>query len=363
MKRIMAIILLAAIFSAFSPFALAMDTLSKPSEGQLIFTDAHNSLDYKADFSLSALTGAFREGDDLRLQFPAARLTLVGFFQPLGEWRSLVFSDGSSISGADFDSEGNYTGSFHSVLDQSKSGQSAKLNANPAAGADVALVRISPYGTEVFMGGEDVWGELRDACIQAAGQLFPLEKPDWNSIIELRFEFTMNSDGSLSPLRAYADFHDGISCKILNPQRVYLSGSLSMQAISEGRAVLDFSNRHGEELLSLDVLCLKDENGALHTQCVCPCCAQTLTDALHYLPCGHYSCSEGFDAAVHALAACQVAGHCISEEGHEKCSNCLEYICDGKDHGAGACEHVHNWMPISLVSSRCTSCGYVYTRK
>lgn len=359
MKKLVMFILLVAVFSSFSPFAVAMDLLDKPSAGQVIFMEADNDLDYKADFPLSALTGAFRDGDDLRLEFPAARLTLKGFFTPMGEWRGIVFSDGSSIGGADFDDEGAYTGSFHSVLDKSKSGQSAKSDAK----APVVTVRISPYGTEVRAGNEETWGELRNTAIQAASLISPFERPDWNIILEQRFEFFLSKDGSLSPLRLYTDFADGISAELINPQRIYLSESLNLLPLSEGRATVIFSNRRGEMLLKEDVLCLKDESGTLYFECECAGCGGTQSGTLHYLPCGHFSCSEDFDAALHDVAPCQVAGHCVSESEHEKCSNCLEYICDGMAHGPGLCEHVHNWVAVTLVSSRCTGCGYVYTRK
>jgi len=364
MKKLVVFILLVAVFSSLSPFALAMEALEKPSAGQVIFMEANNDIDYKADFPLSALTGAFREGDDLRLEFPAARLTLKGFFTPLGEWRGIAFSDGGSIGGADFDDEGNFTGRFHSVLDKDKSDQSPKLEAK-ATGTEAAtaLVRVSPYGTQVIVDGEDTWGPMRDSCMQALELIFPVDKPDWNTVSEYRYEFLIDDDGSLSPLRSYTDFTDGISTQVIKPECVHLSGSLSMLPMSEGRAAISFLNRRGELLIKIDVLCRKDESGTLQLSCDCEGCGAVVDGTLHFLPCGHYSCSEDFDAAMHSIAPCQVAGHCASESEHEKCSNCLEYTCDGQAHGLGSCEHVHNWVAVTLLSSRCTGCGYVYTRK
>ena len=360
MKKLIVFILLAAVFSSFSPFAFADYALDKPSAGQVIFMQADNDLDYTAAFPLSALTGAFREGEDLRLEFPAARLTLEGFFTRLGEWRSLSFSDGGSLGGADFDEEGRCTKSFHSVLDMEKRSDSPK---STGLGAESVTLRLSPYGTEVFVGDEVIWGELRERCIGAFAAVYPFEKPDWNSVLELRCQFLMGEDGSLEPVRFYSDFADGVSSEIINPARVCSASSLQLLPLSEGRAVVSFSNRLGERLLSADVLCRRDESSGLCVEYMCEGCGELQTGAFHYLSCGHYSCAEGFDPAGHDIAPCQVAGHCVSESEHEKCSNCQEYCCDGREHGPGFCEHVHNWVAVTLVSSRCTGCGYVYTRK
>jgi len=364
LKKFIIFALIIAVFCSFSPLAFAMDILDKPSAGQVIFIEADNDLDYKADFPVSALTGAFREDNDLRLEFPAARLTLKGFFVPRGEWRSLSFSDGGSIGGASFDEDGKFTGSFHSVLDLGKTGQGAKLDANSAQmETPTVVLSFSPYGTKVQQGAEEIWGEMRERTIEAVQLIYPVEKPDWSIVNEQRFEFFTDEDGSLSPLRSYTDFTDGIRAEIINPERVYLSGSLNLQPVSEGRASICFKNRLGNELLKLDVRCKKDTSGALHIISDCSGCKEELDGGLHYMPCGHYSCGEGFDPSVHGLAQCGTAGHCISEDGHEKCSNCLGFTCDGRAHGLGLCEHVHNWVATSLLSSRCTGCGYVYTRQ
>lgn len=363
MKKLALFLSIIMVFSVLSPFAAAMELLEKPGAGQVIFTEADNSLDYRADFPLSALTGAFREGDDLRLEFPAARLTLRGFFAPLGEWRSISFSDGNSIGGADFDESGSYTGSFHNVLDKDKSGQSAKQDAL-AAGvvADVIWLRYSSYGIEVLYHGESIWGELRDSCMEAASLITPYGPPELRLISELKYEFLLK-DGGYTPVRAYTEFANGLSALTVNPACIYLADSGSIHPLSEGRAAVSYSNSYGDTLLTLELQCQRDESGALNVLCLCPNCGEDQGGTLHFQPCGHYSCADGFDAAGHGIAPCGVAGHCASEEGHEKCSNCHGYICDGKNHGIGACEHAHDWVPISLTSSRCASCGYVYTRK
>ena len=360
MKKALVLTLILAVFLSFSPGALAGYSLAKPSAGQVIFIEADNALDYEAAFPLSALTGAFREGDDLRLEFPAARLTLKGFFSRLDEWRSISFAGGGSLGGADFDEEGRCTKSFHSVLDMEKRSDSPK---STGLGAESVTLRLSPYGTEVFVGDEVIWGELRERCIGAFAAVYPFEKPDWNSVLELRCQFLMGEDGSLEPVRFYSDFADGVSSEIINPARVCSVSSLQLLPLSEGRAVVSFSNRLGEKLMSADVLCRRDESGALTAECICDSCGKVQSGSFHYLSCGHYSCDEGFDPAGHGIAECQTAGHCMSQQGHDRCSNCQQFVCNGQTHGSGLCQHEHNWVATSRISSRCVSCGYVYTRK
>jgi len=118
-----------------------------------------------------------------------------------------------------------------------------------------------------------------------------------------------------------------------------------------------------KKLLSADVLCRRDESGGLCVEYVCDSCGKAQSGSFHYLSCGHYSCDEGFDPAGHGIAECQTAGHCMSQQGHDRCSNCQQFVCNGQAHGSGLCQHEHNWVATSLISSRCVSCGYVYTRK
>jgi len=356
-------VLITAVVFSFSPFAFAVYTLDKPSAGQVIFIDANNELDYRASFPISALTGAFKEGDDLRLEFPAALLTLNDFFVPLGEWRGLVFSDERSLGGTDFDESGNYTGVLHDLLTLEKKDDASKLHADAEALGHIPFyVEISPYGKKVFANGEEVYGELSRACLDTLNSFFPIDRPDWSIYEKIRFELTMAADGSLSPVRAYLDFTNGIRSVTLNPHRTYPSSNMSFVPVSSGRALLSFSNSRGEELSKVYVRCYETEEGQLAAVSDCLECGQDLFGKLHYLPCGHYSCSPGFDESSHSVPQCQIAGHCSSENEHEKCRNCLEYTCIGGMHGIGYCKHEHNWVDLSAKSSQCVSCGYVYTR-
>lgn len=356
MRRLLAFALAAVLLLTLSPCAFAGELLTRPEEGQIIFVDADNDTSYCADFPLSSLKAAGRRGDDLLIELPAARLVLRGFFTKLGEWRSIDFSDGKSIGGSDFDEDGIYTGKFSTAEQLEKSGSTVSR-------ADTLLtVVFSQYGTEVLHGESAVSGELRQACIEAANLIKPVEKIDWRQIYKLYFEIVQETDGSLRPSRARAVFNDGITVSSINPAVVYISSSLSLMPLSAGRATVSYENALGDRLFSLDVCCAEDGNGGLSVSSLCPHCQLTQGCQLHYLICGHYSCQDGYSNSGHFPADCGIAGHCGAEGDHSKCKNCLEYVCNGQSHGIGMCRHAHNWMPINMYTSRCVVCNYEYTR-
>lgn len=358
MKKIALLLTVLMVFSVFSPFALAADTLSRPGEGQVVFTEANNNADYAADFPLSALTGAFRENDDLRLEFPAARLTLRGFFTPLGEWRSISFSDGGSLGGADFDEDGNCTARFHDMLTLDKRNHAGKTSAQ----LPTVQVQFGMYGNRALADGAELYGDLQRACFDAVGSIFPVERPNWGIYEAIRYELAVSGDGDIVPLRAYTDFVTGVRAATVNPQRVYLSDSFTLVPLSAGRALISFTNRQGDRLLDLELVCSEDANGALTVSSECPGCGGQQGCELHYALCGHYRCSETFADSEHAVPQCGIVGHCISENEHEKCRNCLGYTCSGGMHGIGYCKHEHNWVDLTAKTSQCVSCGYVYNR-
>lgn len=356
MRRLTAFALALALLFTLSPCAFARETLERPGEGQVIFVDADNDADYYADFPLSALKDARRTEDDLILELPAARLVLSGFFTRLGEWRSVDFSDSKSIGGADFDGAGMYTGRFSTAEQLEKSGGTV------SRAGTVLTVMFSPYGTEVLCGENSVDYELRNACIEAAELIKPDGKPDWQKLYRLYFEIVRESDGSLRPVRAQAVFNDGLTVKAVNPSVVYISGSLSLLPLAQGRATVSYEDGQGAELFSLDVRCEADGQGGLSISSLCPHCQQEQGGQLHYLVCGHYSCQEGYEEAGHFPAECGTVGHCGAEGDHTKCKNCLDYMCNGQSHGVGQCLHAHSWMPITKYTSRCVVCNAEYTR-
>lgn len=356
MRRLAASVFAAFMLFMLSPCAFASELLTRPEEGQFVLVDADNHVDYRADFPLSALKSASRSGDDLLIELSAGRLLLCGFFKPMGEWRSVAFSDGKSLSGGDFDVDGLFLGSFSTVESLEKHSSSPIRAASP-----LLTVEYSQYGIGVYDEGQAVYGELRDVCIEHVNKIYPPGKPDWQKLVKLYFEFVQETDGNLRPSRAKFAFTNGISVSAINPAAVCISDSLSLLPLSVGRSYISYENALGDELFSLNVRCGADEKGELYLSSSCSACGETQGELLHYLPCGHYSCAQEHNPEVHGEAACGYAGHCLSEGDHSKCKNCLEALCNGQSHGYGQCQHMHNWVPVSVYTSRCIVCNYEYT--
>lgn len=355
MKKLLALMLCAALFLCLAPSVSASSLLPKPGEGQVIFIEADNDENYLADFPLAAVTAALRDGDNLRLEFPAAKMTLKGYFARYGDWRRLYFSDGFSIGGADFGPDGLYTGIYTYSTEQPSAGSKES-----APTVYPVTAQLSQAGINVFNEEHGAFGELRKSCLEWLSFLTQDTKPDWQLLRSMEFEFYFNEAGELSPAKAFASFNNGISVHCVNPQVVFISDSLSLEPLSEGRAILRYTNSIGDELLRLNVRCAHDESGQLQFYARCDKCEAIQTRQLHMLSCGHYTCQEGFSPEGHEISECRIAGHCALEGEHSRCKNCLEPVCTGEGHGYGLCLHEHNWVPISIYSSRCVSCGYTY---
>lgn len=356
MRRLAASFMAAVFLLMLSPCAFAAEILPRPGEGQIVFVDADNDVDYRAAFPLSALKAASRSGDDLIIQLPTSRMMLKGFFSRLGEWRSVEFSDGKSLGGADFDADGNFTGLF-STTDSLERHSTAIRAASP-----VLTAEYTQYGIEVYDNGSAVHGEVKETCLELLKVLYPMERPDWQKIESMSFEFVQEPDGGLRPSRARVSFADGFTVRSVNPAAVCISDSLSLMPISVGRAVVSYENALGQELFSLGIRCDADAHNELSVSSVCSCCGETQGSELHYMACGHYRCQHGSENAEHSPAVCGIAGHCSSEGEHAKCKNCLGPMCDGQSHGFGQCLHTHNWVPVNMYTSRCIVCSAEYTR-
>lgn len=362
MKKLCSFILAAVLFLWLSPCVFAQTLLEKPGAGQLVFFEADNAAHYQADFPLCSVSLAYREQDDLVLQFPAAKLTLRGFFGPMGEWRSLSFTDDRSISGSSFDGDGNFTGSY-SKGDSFKKSELGETKS--AFGTSVfpsmAHVALSQSGSSVSLDGLIINGKAAEPYTQAVAELVAGRTLDWQKKNGETHRFMLRPDGSLKPMESIHEFSDGISVYVLNPHCLIPGESLCLSALCEGRAHLSFSNSAGEKLMELDVQCVQNENGTLVPRSLCPHCGHEQGEKLHLQLCGHFDCDGAWQAADHKLGECGLAGHCAEEGEHSKCVNCGRFVCDGQYHGIGVCEHVHNWVMQSIFSSRCSGCGMVYT--
>ena len=116
MKRFAAALTALVLALCLSPCAYALVTLEKPDEAQMVYLPADDYESYRADFYLSALTAIERDGDDLRLLFPSSRIVLRGFFATNDTRRALRFAGGESVTAADFDDNGAYTGAFYAGM-------------------------------------------------------------------------------------------------------------------------------------------------------------------------------------------------------------------------------------------------------
>ena len=372
MKRLLALFMVAAVFLCLCVLAFADNFLEKPLPGQIINIVSDGHEDWQGDFYLSALTGMRREGDDLCLFFPAARVRMMGFFTE-DRRRELRLIGGKSVSAADFDEDGIFSGAYSDVEGLSKSTDETKEAAwlNPESVQRLkALIQSS--GITVTLGDETLWGEERARVTGFISTLSQGLNPDWTKTDKLTLEFEFLGEDAITLTDITLRSRDGLSLSLSYSETLWPVSAAELIAVSEGRGSIAFSNDSGESLCRMNYVCNKDETGALLLSCPCSKCGENQGGALHYLSCGHYSClvAEGEE---HAIPPCETAGHCKSDgKEHKICSNCRQPVCNGLEHGYGLCIHEHNWMtyartPASAaadgtISNRCSSCGAEYTQ-
>lgn len=369
-KRFAAALTALVLALCLSPSAYALVTLEKPGEAQYIYLPADDYESYYADFYLCALTALERDGDDLRLLFPSSRIVLRGFFATNDTRRALRFAGGGSVTAADFDDSGAYTGAFYAGATVPKGDGAAKDSADAdTVGERVTIVR-ERGSTEVRdADGQAVYGALRASAVAAAEDLTALGC-DWARVESIQLDFEADEDGSIHCARETLTDADGLTAVNLRPETVYVADGVTLIPISAGRAVVSFTNALGESLQRLSIR-VTEAGGALAAECLCPECNENQGAALHMRACGHYACSSGFDAAAHSVPECGIAGHCTTDgAAHGKCRNCQKPLCSGASHGVGVCEHEHMWVQKSYTAAtattdghsvaECVTCGMVY---
>lgn len=367
MKRYISILLALVVALCLSPSAAALVTLSRPEPGQFVYINADEAEVYEADFYLAAVSGAQRVGDDLQLSFDNARIELRGFFSGGSARRGLAFKGGERITAEDFDEDGNYLGEYFSGMELAKPGSGEKLTETAAV---PLLVSLSRTGSTITRDRQPVYGALRAGALAAVEEYTANGGDDWNKISELVVEFDVEADESLSVRAERLTDVNGLCAVNVRPKVVWLADCETLVPLSAGRSILSFTNALGHELQSLSV-CVAKSAAGFDVDCVCPSCGENQNCALHMLPCGHYVCTDGVDAAEHAVPECGYAGHCITDgEDHGTCKNCLKPLCDGQEHGFGICKHQHTWVQQSYTGptattngesvSRCVTCGITY---
>lgn len=361
MKRFAAALMALALAFCLAPRAFASQSLARPGMGQVLILPADSFESFTLDFNLSALEELSREGADLILRFNLARIELRGFFaEDVADSHGLIFADGRTVGAADFDADGQYTGSYCAGYSREKADPDAEARPlSSGTGADTLTVTKSINGTAISRGGEAVYGALRANAMAAVEEYLTRGGADWGTNSAIKFEFTPGADDSVTPIRETLTGADGLIAINSRPDTVYMPDAGSLIAIGEGRAYITFKNSLGETLQKLAVRVAEAAGGKLTIECACPSCQDEQGEALHMLSCGHYSCAADFDAAAHGVPACGIAGHCASDgASHEKCTNCLKPLCTGDGrHGYGVCPHEHTWMQQSYTSPTTTSAG------
>ena len=367
MKRFISYIALAALLLSLQTGAFAMEYIQPAESGQLVFIDADNGLSYAADFYLSSVDGLSREGDSLCLAFDVGKIELKNFFSRDRESRILMFSDGRSVSGEDFDAEGHFTGAYFDGAEGEKKNQLTRIEyaQDPEAFIDYKVRRDSA-GLTVLRDGAAVYGEIKQKCAEKFAELYG--NTDYRPEICLSNSFFLreNEDGTLTAVRQEAEMADGYSVVSTDPEAVCVISTQTTAAYAPGRARLSYSNALGETVASVSFKTEQSDEGLTVTS-LCPCCGEDTHGEIHLTACGHYICAPDYDES-HQTAECGIAGHCCaSGTEHGVCRNCRGFLCDGKPHGAGECQHVHQWFVTSYIPpsaagpgssvSTCLTCG------
>ena len=371
MKRIAAALTALAILLCLSPASFAEEALSRPGMGQIVYVAAGGEGGgYTAEFFLAALDSLTREGDDMCIYFANARIVLKDFFTTRERnRRGVSFAGGETVTAADFDDAGQFTGVYSRGLTAQKPERTPVRGEEGDAAGVITLTR-SRGGTVISMGGQAVYGALRASAMSMAEDYLAHGGDDWSVNESVSFELEPDGE-AVRAVKETLTALNGLTVVNLRPQTVYLPDSAALVPIGAGRAVISFKNSLGEQLQKLSVRVIEGTDGSLTAECICPACGSDQGCTLHMLACGHYSCGADYDAAAHAVAECGIAGHCVTDGGeHGVCENCLKPLCTGSGHGAGVCEHVHKWVQQSYTAatadtagqtvSRCSTCGIVY---
>lgn len=371
MKRLFTVFTMAVMFLCLCVPAFAVNEIEKPIPGQIINITCDGTEDWQGDFYLSALSELRREGNDLCLLFPAARIRLTDFFTE-NRRREFHFTGGESIGATDFDEEGRFTGTLSEALSFSRS----KNDMKEAAWTDPSIIKtlkaeIRSSGTTVTLGDEALWGAERALVTDYIAILSGGMSPDWSKTDFITLEFESLGGDKLSLKSALLLSRDGLSVESNYCECIWLLSANKIAATAEGKGTLTFSNALGDRLCRMNFECSREENGTLQPRCLCPDCGEEQHGELHFMSCGHFSCTAGDED--HGMPQCGIAGHCKSNSAeHHNCSNCRQPLCNGAEHGYGLCAHEHNWMtyartPASAsadgtISNRCSSCGAEYTQ-
>jgi hypothetical protein len=364
-RQLTAIFLAALVFSSFAS-AFAMEHIESADSGEIAFIDADNGLSYTADFYMSSVNELKRDGDNLHIN-TGGEITLNEFFSQGRDSRILMFADGRYVSGADFDADGGFTGSYVSGTVGEKENQQLRVEyaQNPEEFYDYTVTRDAS-GLNALSDGAIASGEAKQLCCDKYAELYGDTKYAPTVYLSNSLYLHENQDGALTAVKQTLKAVNGYTVVSTAPEIVCVIDAETVAARGEGRAVINYSNELQERIASLSFK-VERSGDEFTMESVCPCCGENTGGEIHLASCGHYKCDAKYGED-HEIADCQIAGHCrTSDITHEICKNCRGYLCDGKQHGSGHCKHVHDWFCVSYVApsqsgpgasvSQCLTCG------
>ena len=213
MKRIAAALTALAILLCLSPASFAEEALSRPGVGQIVYVAAGGEGGgYTAEFFLAALDSLTREDDDMCMYFANARIVLKDFFTTRERnRRGVSFAGGETVTAADFDDAGHFTGVYSRGLTAQKPERTPVRSEEGDAAGVITLTR-SRGGTVISMGGQAVYGAVRASAMSMAEDYLAHGGDDWGVNESVSFE--------LEP--------EGEAVRLATALEIYVSGSLNV---------------------------------------------------------------------------------------------------------------------------------------
>ena len=296
--RRLAAILLAALMHSFCASAFAMEYIEPAESGEIVFIDADNGLSYTADFYMSSVNKLKRDGENLCIN-TGGDITLKGFFSQDRDSRILMFADGRIVSGADFDADGEFTGSYISGAVCEKENQQLRVEyaQNPEGFYDYTVTRDSS-GLNVLKDGAGVSGETKQLCADKYAALYGDTGYAPTAYLSNSFHLRENPDGTLTAAEQILKATDGYTVVCTAPEIGCVIDAGTIAARGEGRAVLNYSNEPGERIASLSFK-VERSGDTFAMESVCPCCGENTEGEIHLTSCGHYKCDPEYLSLIH----------------------------------------------------------------
>ena len=222
--------------------------------------------------------------------------------------------------------------------------------------------------TVYYENGEKVPGYVWEDVIDEFHRLRHNNPVNWDLFEYEEMTFSMDADGDVTALSQYILCKDGKKVETEDPNVAFIDSPTKVHATGAGAAAVTTYDAEGNALAVSNIEVTGRSFSSFVLTNKCGNCGEDQGSSVHFMSCGHFSCDVGREG--HGDAGCWIAGHYKCDGGdHSYCYNCLAPVCNGKEHGAGVCPHVHNpvhfaWdkYPTCTVGGVeriiCASCGY-----